>query len=248
MQNETDLIHILLIDMVELECTHRGCTEGVGGAVWKTPALEFANAIQLLDRHLAGTHGQQVLGAAVGAAVVYLHRPKVRGGCSKAEFKLFVKKWRKFVRSSGETDEVLLKDQLLNCPNETLGRALYKALGDRADTISVVELLKEIEVLAVVTKNNGVELSKTPRDTDHGVTVTVDEEGRMIIHSSEGHSQYNSVEFTKHDVEEFNTDMMLGEVTKTGKVELNTDRMLGPEFEKTMGGDYQVPVVLLTCP
>ena len=87
---------------------------------------------------------------------------------------------------------------------------MYLALDDRADTISVTELLKEIRVLAVVTKNNIVELSKTPRDTDQGVTVTVDEEGRMIIPSPEGHSKHNSVETTKPDGAEFNTDMMLG--------------------------------------
>jgi hypothetical protein len=43
-----------------------------------------------------------------------------------------------------------LKDQLRNWPDETLRGALYKALGDRIDTISVPDLLKEIEVLAVV--------------------------------------------------------------------------------------------------
>ena len=249
MQNETDLLHILLVDMAELECTHRGCTEGVGGAVWKTPALEFANAIQLLDRHLADSHGQQVPGAggaggaAGGAGEVQLHRPTFSGGCSQAEFKLFAKKWEQYVRSSGETDDVLLRDQLLNCPDETLGGALYEALDDRADTISVTELLKEIEVLVVVTKGNIVELPKTSRNKDQGVTVTVDEEGRMIILSPKGHSQHSSVETTKPDVAEFNTDMML-------RAEFNTDMMLGAEFSTDMmlGAEFEkLSVVKTTC-
>ena len=138
---------------------------------------------------------------------------------------------------------MLLRDQLLNCPDETLGGALYEALDDRADTISVTELLKEIRVLAVVTKNNIVELSKTPRDTDQGVTVTVDEEGRMIILSPEGHSQHSSVETTKPDVAEFNTDMML-------RAEFNTDMMLGAEFSTDMmlGAEFEkLSVVKTTC-
>ena len=98
--------------------------------------------------------------------MVHLHRPTVRGGCNKTEFKLFLKKCRKYVRSSGETDEVLLRDQLLNCPDETLQRALYLALDNRVDTIYVVKLMKEIKALAMVTKSNIVELPKTPIHTD----------------------------------------------------------------------------------
>jgi hypothetical protein len=49
-----------------------------------------------------------------------------------------------------------LKDQLTNCPDDTLRSALYKALGDRIETISVTDLLKEIEVLAVVRQSNNV--------------------------------------------------------------------------------------------
>ena len=155
------------------------------------------------------------------------YRPTVSEKCSKAEFKLFVKKWRRYVRSSGETDDVLLRDQLLNCPDEALERAVYEVLGDRADTISMAELLKEIEVLAVVRQSNKAELFKTPRDTDCGVSVTVDEEGRMTIISPEVHSQHSSVEVTRRDVGDFNTDM----------AEFNTDMMFGAEFQTRRGGD-----------
>jgi hypothetical protein len=49
-----------------------------------------------------------------------------------------------------------VKDQLTNCPNDSLRNALYKALGDRIDTINVEDLMKEIEELAVVRQSNNV--------------------------------------------------------------------------------------------
>jgi hypothetical protein len=49
MQNQSDILKILLTEMAELECTHQGCTAGVGGAVWKTKALEAAIALELLS-------------------------------------------------------------------------------------------------------------------------------------------------------------------------------------------------------
>ena len=49
-----------------------------------------------------------------------------------------------------------MKDQLTNSPDNTLRGALYKALGDRIDTISVPDLMTEIKVLAVVRQSNNV--------------------------------------------------------------------------------------------
>jgi hypothetical protein len=77
-------------------------------------------------------------------------RPEISGGCSQEDFKFFTRKWEQYVRSSNEKDGNKLKDQLKNCPDGTLRSALYNAMGDRIDTISVMDLLKEIEVLAVV--------------------------------------------------------------------------------------------------
>ena len=57
--------------------------------------------------------------------------------------------------------------------------------------------------------------------------MTVDEEGRMTIISPEVHSQHSSVEVTRRDVGDFNTDM----------AEFNTDMMLGAEFQTRRGGD-----------
>jgi hypothetical protein len=49
-----------------------------------------------------------------------------------------------------------LKDKLSNCPNNTLRSALDKSLGDIVETISVADLLREIEELAVVRQSNNV--------------------------------------------------------------------------------------------
>ena len=51
---------------VELECT-ACCDLGVGGAKYKTPALEIDSACKMLDRHLADCHG--VHGEGGGEAV-----------------------------------------------------------------------------------------------------------------------------------------------------------------------------------
>jgi hypothetical protein len=72
-------------------------------------------------------------------------RPEISGGSSQEDFKFFTRKWAQYVKSSNEKDEHKLKDQLTNCPDDSLRSALYKALGDRINTISVVDLLKEIE-------------------------------------------------------------------------------------------------------
>ena len=71
-------------------------------------------------------------------------------------FQVFRKKWDQCVRASNETDLTKLRDQLTNCPNDSLRNALYKALGDRIDNITVTDLMKEIEELAVVRQSNNV--------------------------------------------------------------------------------------------
>ena len=47
-----------------------------------------------------------------------------------------------------------LRDQLLHYPDDALKRAMARALGDRVDTITVADLLTEIETLAVVKQSN----------------------------------------------------------------------------------------------
>ena len=80
--------------------------------------------------------------------------PKVEGGCSQEDFKFFRRTWNQCVRASIENNDGKLKDQLLHCPDDTLRKAVDRAQGDRVDTIYVVDLLKEIEMLAIVRQSN----------------------------------------------------------------------------------------------
>ena len=77
--------------------------------------------------------------------------------------------WDRYVRASNETDEVRIRDQLLQCPDTDLKKAVNRALGNRVDTINMADLLKEIETLAVIKQSNHVNIlamikSKQERD------------------------------------------------------------------------------------
>ena len=146
------------VAMAGLECTFAGCTSGEDGGKFKTPTGDLAHTITYLQQHREDVHGQPA-GAGIGANKVQLSkipRPEISGGCSQEDFKFFTRKWAQYVRSSNEKDQTKLKDQLTNCPNESLRNALYKALGDRINTINVEDLMKEIEELAVVRQSNNV--------------------------------------------------------------------------------------------
>jgi hypothetical protein len=158
-QEEPETIEHLDAEMSGLECTFEGCTSGVAGAEFKTPAGDLAHTLVYLQQHRENGHGQREAGAGGGGSKVQLSkipRPEISGGCSQEHFKFFNRKWAQYVRSSNEKDETKLKDQLTNCPNNSLRNALYKALGDRIDTINVEDLMKEVEELAVVRQGNNV--------------------------------------------------------------------------------------------
>jgi hypothetical protein len=138
-QGEPENIEDFVAEMSALEYTHEGCTSGVGGAKFKTPALEQAQAVVYLRYHREDIHGQRGAVARGGAERVQLSkipRPEISEGCSQENFKFFTRKWAQYVRASNEKDEHKLKDQLTNCPDNSLRSALYKSLGDRIDTIS----------------------------------------------------------------------------------------------------------------
>jgi hypothetical protein len=138
--------------MAGLEWTFVGCTSGEDDGKFKTPTGDLASAITNLNQHREDVHGQPA-GAAGGASKVQLSNipgPEISGGCSQEDFKFFTKKWGQYLRSLNETDQTKLKDQLTNCPNDSLRNALYKALGDRINSINVDDLMKEIEELTVV--------------------------------------------------------------------------------------------------
>ena len=67
MQDKSEYLDILFAEMSALECTHNGCTEGEGGARFKTPALAPQHALEYLQLHNEAAHGRQVVGAGGGA-------------------------------------------------------------------------------------------------------------------------------------------------------------------------------------
>ena len=159
MQEESKHLDILFAEMSALECTHNGCTEGEGGARFKNSALAPQHTLGYLKLHIGSAHGRQLIGARGGAnkaRLARIPRPEISGGCSQEDFKFFTRKWNQYVRSSNETEDTLLKDELTNCPNNALRSALDKSLGDRVETITVADLLREIEGLAVVRQSNNV--------------------------------------------------------------------------------------------
>ena len=109
---------------VELECTMQECDNGVGGAKYRTPSLEFDSALKMLDTHLADCHevrGEGGRGAAAeGEEGGQLVRPSISRGCSQGEFEHFKEAWTHYVKASNEENDVILRDQLFHCPDTEL--------------------------------------------------------------------------------------------------------------------------------
>jgi hypothetical protein len=182
LQKESENLKDLAAEMSALECTYDGCTAGEGGAKFKTPALAPAQSVAYLRFHREDAHGQRGAAAGGGANKLQLPkipRPHISGSCSQEDFKFFTGKWDHYVRFSNEKDGNKLRDHLTNCPDDTL----RSVLGDRIDTISVADLLKEIEVLAVVNKVQ----------QDRG-------DQRSCTHCGQkGHGKYPSIKLRKTD-------------------------------------------------
>ena len=160
-----NLLDIFIDEMpVQLECPIPGCNHGEAGIRWKTQPLTENVALEMLKLHRTDAHGQ--LEAAGGGAahdggggrlqLAKIPRPVVCGGCSQEDFKYFTRSWNQYVRASNEKDGVKLRDQLLHCPDEALKKAVDRALGDRVENISLLDLLKDSETLAVVKQSNHV--------------------------------------------------------------------------------------------
>ena len=75
MREEDALLNILIAEMpVELPCATPGCNYGDEGTVYKTPALEFADTIQMLNIHRADAHGVHPAGGGwPGGGVKKIH-------------------------------------------------------------------------------------------------------------------------------------------------------------------------------
>ena len=102
MSDEDSFYNILIAEMAtELSCTQPDCTNGEGGSPYKTPALEFDQALQLLDRHLL-SHGVQCgrgggAGGGVKTQLAKIPRPEISGGSSQEDFRQFKCQWNQYV-------------------------------------------------------------------------------------------------------------------------------------------------------
>ena len=147
MGDEADFRNILITEMaIELTCTYQACTYGVEGAPYKTPALEIEYAFKVLKLHLLnhGVHGAG--GGGPGNVVKKIHmekipRPQLSGGSSQEDFRQFEIQWDQYVRASNETDDVRLRDQLLQCPDTDLRKGVHRALGVGVATINMASPL-----------------------------------------------------------------------------------------------------------
>jgi hypothetical protein len=164
---------------VELDCTAPDCTSGVAGACWKTQKLPAAVAVAMLQLHHGDVHGQRQAGGGDHRGdgggrnrPERLTRPTISAGSNQHDFKLFIEQWNQYKEFSGETDADILRDQLMSCPDRILWIHMNKSLGDKADTITEADLLKEIEMLVVKRPSNQINtvaLMSATRERDEGI-------------------------------------------------------------------------------
>ena len=76
-------------------------------------------------------------------------------GCCQQEFETFKDEWRRYAARLRTQDSTLLRDQLLQCVETSLRRALMNTIdADRMASISATNLLVEIEKTAVVKQSD----------------------------------------------------------------------------------------------
>ena len=150
---------MMVEEKVTLECMHESCTKGVDGGRWKTKSFSESIALEMLKEHHRMAHvSVENSGSGTAGKFEKVPRPKVSTGCSQQDFKFFKEKWNRYKSSSGVSDTALIRSQLLCCPEEELQQQLSRILGNRLDTITETDLLKEIETLAVEKQSNLVNM------------------------------------------------------------------------------------------
>ena len=163
---------------VQLECTATDCKAGPGGAKWKTSALPPDTALQLLVLHRQDQHGvavPTVVNDGEGGArgkLVKLDRPKLAENCSQQDFEFFRTEWNAYYESTGKQSDKIMKDQLLQCADESLRKTIRMSLGNRAESISLVDLMEEVKTAAVEMQSdmlNEVRLMEAKQERDEPV-------------------------------------------------------------------------------
>ena len=81
-------------------------------------------------------------------------RPVVKMGIGLEEFSFFQRRWQAYKRSCNLTDAKEIRDQLLSACHDDLARDLNSCFGSNAENFTKVQLLAEIEKLAVLAQNN----------------------------------------------------------------------------------------------
>ena len=146
---------------VELACTVPVCDKGAEGSIWKTPKLAQEIAFRLLEKHENNSHNVRS-GGDIGIErgnkarprLEKLQRPSISMGCTQQDFRFFKEKWGRYKRSAGDADPDLIRDQLLDCPDDALQKHLSKSLEGRTNSIDEDNLMEEIKRLAVVKQSN----------------------------------------------------------------------------------------------
>ena len=141
-----------------LECTVTDCKAGPSGGKWKTPELPVTAALAILDRHRQDHHGT---GSDVGRGgggsgegvsrgrLTKLERPKISENCTQQDFEFFKTEWQAYHDSNGEQPEKIMKEQLLQCAEESLRKTIRYSVGRRMQDITLANLIEEVKTAAV---------------------------------------------------------------------------------------------------
>ena len=126
---------------VKLDCTATDCNAGSDGSKWATPDLPPDAALRLLDVHRQDCHGAAAPTAVVGGGeggaknkLVKLDRPKLNENCSQQDFEncsqqdfeFFRTEWNAYYESTGRQSDKIMKDQLLQCADESLRKTIRR--------------------------------------------------------------------------------------------------------------------------
>ena len=141
-----------------MECTVTDCKAGPRDGKWKTPELPVTAALALLDRHRQDHHSisSDVVRGGGGSSegvsrgrLAKLDRPKISENCSQQDFEFFKTEWQAYHDSNGEQPEKIMKEQLLQCAEESLRKTIRYSVGLRMQDITLASLMEEVKIAAV---------------------------------------------------------------------------------------------------
>ena len=137
--------------MTSLQCTYENCTSGENGSRWKSPEMAVEAAVQLLGYHIQGVHTEMETKPVIQQKnkLEKITRPSLSSGCDAGDFTIFKMEWDRYKSNSGEKDNSVLRDQLLQCADEDLRKIIHRNLGSRQNQITLEEMMNQLEIVAV---------------------------------------------------------------------------------------------------